>query len=601
MRYRDDLIEEIRAKNDIVDIIGESVRLKPAGANYVGLCPFHNEKTPSFSVSRNKQMYYCFGCHEGGNVITFVMQYFQYTFTEAIEYLAGRAGVELPKQSLSKKEIEEEDRKSLLYEIQKKAAGYFYYLLHQDTGKTALSYLQRRGLTEETIRRFGLGYADKYSSDLYRYLKNKGYADDLLNDSGLFTFSEKHGTSDKFWNRVMFPITNVQGKVIGFGGRVLGDGNPKYLNSPETVLFNKRRHLYALHFARTARSKKIILCEGYMDVISLHQEGFTNAVASLGTALTEQQAALLKRYTKEAVLLYDSDNAGMMAAERAIPILKAAGIESRVVDLTPYKDPDEFLKEAGADALRERVDGAGPAFLFQIANLAKEYDRSDPQMLTEFQHKVAQRLTQFPEELERTNYLKAVARTYRIDERALTRLVNTEAMRGTEQAIFRPQKTAEVPGREKKDPLNKAQKLMLTYLVNNPGAYEATKDLIGPSDFPDPLIRSIAEEVYAGIRDGTVNEARLLNRFPDAETQSEVAGIFHEELEVRSEKEQDQAFTDIVLKLWTASNEEEIRSWDGTDQQRFRELIETKKQIEEFRKSGQRIHIPFDPKERQEV
>ena len=591
MRYSEELIEEIRSANDIVDVVGSAVRLKPAGANYVGLCPFHNEKTPSFSVNRPKQMYYCFGCHEGGNVITFVMQYYQYTFTEALEYLADRAGIPLPKSEMSAEARQAEDKKSRLFEINRKAAGYFYYLLRQDTGKRAYAYLTGRGLTDETIQKFGLGYSDKYSDDLYRYLKKMGYPDELLNESGLFTFSEKHGTNDKFWNRVMFPITNVQGKVIGFGGRVMGDGTPKYLNSPETELFNKRKNLYALNLAKTSREKRMILCEGYMDVITLHQAGFTNAVASLGTALTEQQAALLKRYTEEVILLYDSDGAGVMAAERAIPILREAGIRSRVVDLKPCKDPDEFIKEKGADALRERIDGASAAFLFLIDTLARSYDRWDPAQQTEFQHKAAERLAEFPEELERTNYLKAVARKYDIDEKALTRLVNAQAMRGTPAEHYRKPRPAPEKSAAPKDSLLRTQKLMLTYLVSDPAAYAGTKDVLGPEDFPDPLCREIAREVYRMCEEGEVREAALLNRFPEAEKQSEVAGLFHERVKTETGADRDQAFSDVVLKLMEHANEDRINRWDGRDAQVLKELIERKRQIDEWKRRRAVFHI----------
>ena len=307
------MIEEVRSANDIVDVIGENVRLKRSGNNYTGLCPFHNEKTPSFSVSRAKQMYYCFGCHAGGNVITFMMEYNHMTFLEALQALADRAHITLPQIEYSKEAQAQADRKAQLLEINKKAAAYYFYLLRTKEGEIGFNYLRERGLSDETIKKFGLGYSGR-TGHLYSYLKNKGYSDDLLAETGLFTFDEKRGAMDKFWNRVMFPIADVRGKVIGFGGRVMGDAKPKYLNSPETTVFNKRNNLFGLNIARATRRRYIILCEGYMDVISMHQAGFDCAAASLGTALTPQQANLLKRYTNNVLLLYDSDNAGKMAA-----------------------------------------------------------------------------------------------------------------------------------------------------------------------------------------------------------------------------------------------------------------------------------------------
>ena len=305
--YSDDIIEEVRSRNDIVDVISQYVRLSKKGSTYFGLCPFHNEKTGSFSVSPNKQMYYCFGCGAGGNVFTFLMEYENFTFGEAMEALADRAGVELPKQEYTSAQRQEADKRARLLEINKEAAKYFYMLLRGERGVRALSYFRKRELSDETMQKFGLGYSDQYSDDLYRYLRKKGYEDDILKESGLVSIDERRGGYDKFWNRAMFPIMDVHNKVIGFGGRVMGDGEPKYLNSPETKIFDKSRNLYGLNFARSTKKPQLLLCEGYMDVIALHQAGFDNAVASLGTALTSGHANLLKRYTKNVYLTYDSD------------------------------------------------------------------------------------------------------------------------------------------------------------------------------------------------------------------------------------------------------------------------------------------------------
>ena len=348
--YSDDIIEEVRSRNDIVDVISQYVRLSKKGSTYFGLCPFHNEKTGSFSVSPNKQMYYCFGCGAGGNVFTFLMEYENFTFGEAMEALADRAGVELPKQEYTSAQRQEADKRARLLEINKEAAKYFYMLLRGERGARALSYFRKRELSDETMQKFGLGYSDQYSDDLYRYLRKKGYEDDILKESGLVSIDERRGGYDKFWNRAMFPIMDVHNKVIGFGGRVMGDGEPKYLNSPETKIFDKSRNLYGLNFARSTKKPQLLLCEGYMDVIALHQAGFDNAVASLGTALTSGHANLLKRYTKNVYLTYDSDGAGVKAALRAIPILKEVGITTKVINMKPYKDPDEFIKNLGSEA-----------------------------------------------------------------------------------------------------------------------------------------------------------------------------------------------------------------------------------------------------------
>ena len=435
MYYSDDLIEEIRMKNDIVDVISGYVRLQKKGSSYFGLCPFHNEKSPSFSVSPGKQMYYCFGCGAGGNVFTFIMEYENFTFMEAVKYLADRAGIKLPEQEYSREARAAADLKTVLLEVNKKAASFYYYQLRQESGKQAYDYLKNRALSDETMKAFGLGYSSKYSDSLYRYLKEKGYSDQILKEAGLFTFDERQGMRDKFWNRVMFPIMDVNNRVIGFGGRVMGDAKPKYLNSPETKIFDKSRNLYGLNIARKTRKNYLIICEGYMDVISMHQAGFTNAVASLGTALTSGHASLMRRYTKEVLLTYDSDEAGQKAALRGIPILREAGICPRIVNLSPYKDPDEFIKAEGKEAFEERLENAMNYFLFEVQVMEKEYDLSDPEGKTRFYRAIAAKLLEFPEELERNNYIESISEKYRIRQEDLRRMVNHMALSGSRPAI----------------------------------------------------------------------------------------------------------------------------------------------------------------------
>ena len=404
-RYTEEQIEQVRSANDIVDVIGASVRLKRSGSGYVGLCPFHSEKSPSFSVNPARQMYKCFGCGVGGNVITFVMEYENYSFPEAMESLAERAGITLPKQEMTAKQKQEENLRSTLLEINAKAARYYYATLKSPQGKLGLEYLRGRQLSDETILRFGLGYAGQGGGELYRYLRHEGYDDRILRETGLFKMDER-GVYDKFWNRVMFPIMDVNNRVIGFGGRVMGDAKPKYLNSPETKLFDKSRNLFGLNYAKQGKRKKFILCEGYMDVIALHQAGFSGAVASLGTAFTEQQANLLRRYTDEIYLTYDSDEAGVKAALRAIPILRRAGITGRVVHMEPYKDPDEFIKGLGSDAFEERLEQAQNSFFFEVDVLRKQHNLSDPEEKTKFVHGMARKLLVFDDKVQRDSYLE---------------------------------------------------------------------------------------------------------------------------------------------------------------------------------------------------
>ncbi len=554
MYYPEEIIEEVRMRNDIVDVISGYVKLQKKGSNYFGLCPFHSEKSPSFSVSSTKQMYYCFGCGAGGNVITFVMEYENFTFSEAVKMLADRAGIDLPEVEYSKEERAKADKRAVLLEINKLAANYFYYQLHQPQGKIGYDYFKRRELKDDTIRRFGLGFANKTSSDLYQYLKSKGYKDEILKDTGLVTFDPR-GTYDKFWNRVMFPIMDVNNRVIGFGGRVMGDGEPKYLNSPETMIFDKSRNLYGMNYARTSREKYILACEGYMDVIAMHQAGFTNAVASLGTAFTQQHAMLLKRYTDLVILTYDSDGAGIRAALRAIPILKEAGISTKVLSLKPYKDPDEFIKHMGADAFRERIAQAKNSFLFEVDVLKQEYDLRDPEQKTKFYNALARKLLEFPEALERDNYTQAVAKEHYIPYEDLRRLVNRLGNQiGSTPAKYTGSGTDSREKRkktERDDGMKKSQRLLLTWLIERPNLYEKIKDVISADDFREPLYHQVAEMVFAELQQGSVNPAGILNRFiNDEEQYREVAKLFHASLqESLNNEEQRKAFSETVMRV----------------------------------------------------
>ena len=589
MRYSDDIIEEVRMKNDIVDVVSQYVKLNKRGSTYFGLCPFHNEKTPSFSVTPAKQMYYCFGCGAGGNVFNFVMEYENYTFGEALKHLADKAGVQLPKIEYSGEAKKKAERRAALLEINKLAAGYFYYQLRRESGRQAHEYLTGRGLSEETIRKFGLGYSDKYSDDLYKYLKSKNYSDELLRDSGLFNVDERRGMYDKFWNRVIFPIMDVNNRVIGFGGRVMGDGKPKYLNSPETTIFDKSRNLYGLNVARTTRKNYLILCEGYMDVISMHQAGFTNAVASLGTALTSGHASLLKRYTQEVLLLYDSDDAGVRAALRAIPILREAGVSSRVVNLKPHKDPDEFIKALGAEEFEKRLEQAMDSFMFRIHMAEREFPMEEPQGQNRFFERCAQMLLELSDELERNLYIEAIVKDYRssgISVENLKKRVGALAMKGTpaEQRI-QPKPVGAGQQKKKESAAEKAQKLMLTWLVTYPGIFDTVEKYIQPSDFVVPLYRQVAEMLYQQHRDGDVNPARLMNAFIDSEEQREVSSLFNATIHLETPEEQNRAFSDAVIRIKDESLKERNRTWDPTDIQGLQELVKAKKELEEARKA----------------
>lgn len=585
MYYPDELIEEVRMKNDIVDVISGYVRLQKKGANYFGLCPFHNEKSPSFSVSPGKQMYYCFGCGAGGNVYTFIQEYENYTFPEAVKMLADRAGVNLPEIEYSEEAKKAESKRSRLLEINKEAAKYFYFQLRARQGETGYRYLRDRQLSDETIKKFGLGFANKTSNDLVQYLRSKGYSPELIHEAGLCNVDEKHGMYDKFWNRVIFPIEDINHRVIGFGGRVMGDGTPKYLNSPETPIFDKSRNLYGLNFARTSRKGNIILCEGYMDVISMHQAGFDQAVASLGTAFTLGQASLLKRYTKEVLLSYDSDGAGVKAALRAIGILKEAGLTGKIISLEPYKDPDEFMKNLGKKAFQERIDHAENSFLFEIRMLEKEYNLSDPEDKTRFHREIARKLCDFSEEVERENYIEAVAEKYHIGFENLRKLVGSiAAQTGLAKPVERPKS-----GIHKKttpeENSKKTQRLLLTWLVEEPQLYKKIERFIGPEDFTEELYVRVAERLFAGLEKGELNAASIISLFPDEEEQREVASLFNTRLmEPETIQEKEKAFHDILVSVKRISYEYNT-SRLGTDVEALNRVIEGKKALEELSKT----------------
>lgn len=590
MYYPEELVEEVRMKNDIVDVISGYVKLQKKGASHFGLCPFHNEKSPSFSVSGAKQMYYCFGCGAGGNVFTFIMNYENYTFGEAIKMLAERAGVNLPEVEYSEEMRKKENHRARLLEANKEAAKYFYYQLRAKQGELGYRYLTSRQLSAETMKKFGLGFANKTSDDLTKYLKQKGFDERLLAEAGLSSYDEQRGSHDKFWNRVMFPIQDINHRVIGFGGRVMGEGEPKYLNSPETPIFDKSRNLFGLNFARTARAGNMILCEGYMDVISMHQAGFTQAVASLGTAFTSGQANLLKRYTENVLLAYDSDGAGVKAALRAIGILREAGLTGKVIDLKPHKDPDEFIKEEGVEAFQERIRNAENSFMFEVRILERDYDLKDPEGKTKFHKEIAKKLCGFEIEVERENYLEAVADKYHIGFENLRRLVNTYAAQtGMVKPVERPKQAAGKKATPEENS-RRVQRMLLTWLTDYPQVYPRISQYIKPSDFTEELYRKVAERLFSDIESGTYNPAGIVSMFEEEEQQREAAALFNTKVEaLETKQEREKAFHDILYAV--KKNSYEYYSGRlGSDMDALNQVIAGKKALEELGKT----HISLD-------
>ena len=586
MFYSEDIIEQVRTENDIVDVIGDYVKLQKKGSSYFGPCPFHNEKSPSFSVSPHKQMYYCFGCGEGGNVISFLMKYENYTFIEAMEVLADRAGIELPKMEYSKEAKQEKDLKTKIIEINTEAAKYYHYLLRSERGKLAYNYLSGRKLSDETILRFGLGYSDKYSDNLYKYLKNKGYNDSELKETGLFTYDEKRGVNDKFWNRVMFPIMDANNRVIAFGGRVMGDGKPKYLNSPETKVFDKSRNLYGLNVARSSRKDYMLICEGYMDVISLHQAGFNNAVAALGTAFTSRHASLIKRYVKEVVLTFDSDEAGIKAALRAIPYLRDVGLSIKVLSMKPYKDPDEFIKAMGKEAYEERIKNATNYFIFQVAMEQKKYNMSDPQEKTAFHKKVAEMILDFNDEIERENYIESVCEIFKIPKDGLTKLVKKTGLTYVGKEEKETYEDYQEKKQKKEDASMQAQRILLASVLDRTDWFNKVAKVISPEDFIDDFYRKVASLFWEQMENGEANPAKIMNYFTDEAEHKMVAELFVSPIRANLDlAEQEKAINDAVLKIKKESLDK--KAAEASDIAQLQQIIKEQSML-------QKIHVSLN-------
>ncbi len=598
MYYPEEIVEEVRQRNDIVDVISGYVGLSKRGSNYVCCCPFHGEKTPSFYVSRSKQIYKCFGCGEGGNVTTFVMKYENCTFPEALKLLAERAGVKLPEEAYSEEAKRRESRRQQLLAVNKEAAKFYYYQLRGERGAKAREYLDKRALSDETRKGFGLGFAPVRGEELLLYLRQKGFTDDLIRDAGLAKADERRGTVTQFWNRVMFPIQDINHRVIGFGGRIMGtdDKGPKYLNSPETEIFDKSRNLYGMNLARSSRAGNMILCEGYMDVISMHQAGFTQAVASLGTAFTAGQAGLIKKYTKEVLLAYDSDGAGVKAALRAIGILRDAGMSGKIINMSPYKDPDEFMKNLGKEAFQERIEHAENSFLFEIRMLERDFDMNDPEEKTNFHNHIARRLCDFGEDVERENYIEAIADKYHIGFENLRKLVVNMAAKTGGYAVApvlreRPKSGVNSRGKNPaQENARKAQRLLLTWLTDYPQLYEKVKSYISPEDFTDELYKKVAQRMFADIEKGQFNPAGIIDLFDDEREQSEAASLFTTQLpELRTVQEKEKAFHDILVRVKKNSYEHYLER-SGVEIAALSIAVEGKKALEELNKT----HISFN-------
>lgn len=588
MYLEQDLIDQIQQNNDIVDVINEYIPLTKKGANYVCICPFHSDTNPSLTVSRSKQLFKCFACGEGGNVVSFVRKYDGLSFQEALKVLADRSGIALPEKYSGEFSKDKRDYKERLIACNTEAARYYYAALRSPIGENGLAYFKKRQLSDETMRQFGLGYSGIDDSGCIKHLKKQGFTDIEIIDAGLGVHDERRGLRAKFWNRVMFPIKNHGGKVIAFGGRVLGDGEPKYLNSAESQIFNKSNNLYAFDIVRNCRKDHFILCEGYMDVIALHQAGFNNATASLGTAFTPGQANLIKRYVKDIYLSYDSDGPGVKAAIRAAKICREFGLSCKVIDMNPYKDPDEFIKNLGAEEYQKRIDEAKNAFIFEINTIRKQYDPDDPDANTRYAEEVAMLLADFKDEVTRTNYIRACAKEMGVTEEALTKRVAQAASSGRRYNVTSEPKSG-IHNRDKEeDGKARVEQIMLTYLSEYPTLYPQIKNVISPDDFVDETNKAIAEKFFMDIENGIVNPAAIVNMFEDAERQSKVTDSFTTYLKgLNDNTDIETAVVDIIYQMKNNALENMKKGDKPMDPGAFMRM---KKELMEIRKI--KINLP---------
>ena len=588
MYYPEEIIEEIRSQNDIVEVVSEYVTLKKKGNSHFGLCPFHNEKTGSFSVSDEKQMYYCFGCGAGGNVITFIMEKENYNFIETIKLLAEKRNILLPQAEYSEEAKKVIQKKQILLDIHKEAGRYFYYNLQHGEEKEAKEYLRKRQLSKEIQKKFGLGYAKGNHYDLYDYLKSKNYSTELILQSGL-VIKSKHGKGyyDRFSDRLMFPIFDVHGKVIAFGGRVLDESNPKYLNSPETSLFEKNMNLYSLNYARVSGKKELFIVEGYMDVIAMYQAGIHNVVATLGTAFTTGHAKLIKRYVDEVILLYDSDDAGIRATIRAIPILQLANIKVRVLHLPDQQDPDDYIIENGVDSLIELGNNAVGAVTFQIKMIKLKYDIENVEQKIRFIDETSTLIAELKNAVEQEIYTQQVAKQYHIDPDSLKTEIRKK-MRHIQSQETKGQNISKQNAASKQDISKytkaqdgyfKTQSELLQLMCVYPNILKGVKEHLKPEEFIDPFFKKLVKLIYERQVDGHItNPSQFASCFETIEDQNKIANVFLAQREYENSEMIAKVVNDTVKKIKIKAIEKELTT--TTDISRLQNLLKAKKEAD---------------------
>jgi len=577
MAFPENFITELAERNDIVDVVSSYVRLgKKSGSNLFGLCPFHGEKTPSFSVSADKQIYHCFGCGKGGGVINFVMEIENLSFPEAVEFLAKRAGMAIPEQAADK----DSRKRSRLLDVNRDAARFFHEQLGTEAGKAAVEYMQKRRISPKVARNFGLGFAPDSWDSLIRAMREKGYTDFEMLDAGLIKRGRNGGFYDMFRNRLMFPVIDVRGNVIGFSGRILGEGEPKYLNTPETLVFNKSRNLFALNLAKKSKNGYIILSEGNIDVVSLHQAGFDSAVASLGTSLTPEQARIISRYTNEVIIAYDSDNAGVKAAQRAISILEKLDLKVKVLKMKDAKDPDEYIKLKGADAFRNLIEASEHQIDYRLGQITAKYDLSSDEQKVEFLKEASELVAKFPGSVERQVYAMRVADMAGVDaalvkdevERRRKKLYS-QARRTLNRENARPEQTIQ-PGERKlryEDPSSAMAEEGIIRLLYLDSALAKGKELPAAEDFSSPALGHIYAVIVERLRSGGNMSTAVLSENLSNEEMGLLVSVLQKPEDLKNGQ---RSIKDYIERI---KQQNELKS-DGTDLRALaNKLRETKK------------------------
>ena len=546
VRYSDEIIDEVRQTNDIVDIISQYVHLKRSGRNFFGLCPFHNEKSPSFSVSPDKQIFHCFGCGVGGNVFTFLTKIEGINFIEAVQTLAERSNIQLPTLENRGDSLKEE-LKAKVYKVNEFAANYYHENLYKPESKIAQEYIKKRKLTNETLKSFQIGFSGKFN-ELYNALKKQGFGEREILESGLVNKNDNGKYIDRYRNRLMFPICDVRGRVIAFGGRVLDDSKPKYINSPENIVYSKGRHLFGLNVAKKSDVKKILIVEGYMDVISLHQRGVKNVVASLGTAMTQQQGWLLRKSSEQIILSFDSDEAGLSAKMRALDILQNMGCDIRILQMEGAKDPDEYIIKYGSARFQSLIEKALSVVEFKVKILKRNLDLNNTNDKIKFLNEIAKLISKIDNTIEKEVYIERIAKSYNISKEAIYAEVNKLSYATAKgQKILEKSKPVISHKKVEKNKVSEAivkkeNTILSLLLMGDLNVFQIIKQNIKVEDFKDSLNQQIAKKLYEEFEKGNSNINGILDNLEEEE-QNRITMIMADDYEI---KDVEKAIDDII-------------------------------------------------------